>query len=163
MVESLENLETVLLIEAEKIEMMKLYAYLEKNDRPINSITEYMAVHNQLEAFDRQITTLASKTRQRKKAGQETAELDEEIHNLQKEESLVKRQYYRCQPYIVVSRCPFCQILIWSNVGVFSLKQVGWFHGGGKPGLPESQRCPHRAHRMGRGGARKGIIGHSGH
>jgi hypothetical protein len=49
-------------------------------------------------------------------------------------------------PYVLVSRCPYCDAPVWEQVGVFSLADPYWFNSGGSGRVGSEELgtlCPH--------------------
>lgn len=126
---------------------MKFYnPYLTPGETGISSVTDYFEARSWFEKLQPQKDALRLEIRQRKSEGKETDELYKKLDLLKEEDAKAFSEYLRRQPYVVVSRCPYCDTLIWQCVGVFSLINEFWFNessDGRSSVLQESRRCPH--------------------
>lgn len=125
---------------------MKFYSpYLASDEAIITSVDEYFEARSRFEKLKSQREVLNSEITQRKSEGKEIDKLRHEISSLKLKEDQARIEYQRRLPYVMVSRCPYCNAVIWQRVGIFSLNDEFWYSessGGRETVLPEA-RCPH--------------------
>jgi len=125
---------------------MKLYnPNLLSGENSINSLTEYLEMRNFLETFTSQRDALRIKITEQEDEGQDVDELYEKLNRLLSEKDQVMYEFFKRKPYVLVSRCPYCEALVWQQVGIFSLTDEFWCNesGYGQEYVLEESCCPH--------------------
>lgn len=122
------------------------FRWLLPGDEPITSVEEYLAARRRHDELDSRIRYLQLEMSKYWSVGKEIPqELSDEYDVLQPQGMPVMQEFFRRQPYVLVSRCPYCAREIWSPVGIFSLVDSFWYRqdSDGRDDAIEESRCEH--------------------
>ena len=126
---------------------MKLrFENLAPGDKPISSVEDYRAVRKQLDDLSLQLRVVQLEMEKQADQGRKPdPKLDDEYDVLDSQKRQLRYAFIRCQPYVLISRCPYCGMAIWAKVGIFSLVDEFWYReaSDGQDDIPERFRCSH--------------------
>jgi hypothetical protein len=126
---------------------MKLrFLGLTEGDKPIASVEAYLEARGQSDDLSRQAHALQLEIKRQREAGQEpNPQLFKELNILWSQEDQVRYAFWGRQPDVLISRCPYCETLIWMRVGIFSLMDEFWYRteSDGREEVSKDSRCPH--------------------
>jgi hypothetical protein len=106
-----------------------MFHNLSPDDKPITSITEYQEARILLDELDQRVHSLLLEIKRQRDSGQTPAPaLLTELDSLDSQEKQTRYTFYRRLPYILVSRCPYCDAPVWLKAGIFSLNDNFWYH-----------------------------------
>jgi hypothetical protein len=115
-------------------------------EEPITSVAEYLAARRRYDELSSRLNALQLEMREWWSEGKEVPkELSDEYHLLEPQKRHVKYGFFRRQPRVLVSRCPYCAQAVWVKVGVFSLVDEFWYRedSDGRDDVPKDSRCSH--------------------
>jgi hypothetical protein len=122
------------------------FPHLLPGDKPITLVEEYLAARHPYDQLNLQIRAIQLKMKRLRDQGKTPAsQLFDELNILRRQEDQVSLDFFRRLPYILISRCPYCDKAIWMKVGLFSLVHEFWYRvdSDGREEVPEAHRCPH--------------------
>lgn len=124
-----------MIYEADRMEMR--FPHLQPGEKPITSVSEYLEARNRCDELDRQVLDLYDEPPRPGKA--------KILRPLEKKADQVRYELARRTPYVLVSRCPYCNKPVWMGVGIFSLRDEFWYDesGGILDSVYEELSCPH--------------------
>ncbi len=126
---------------------MKLrFSNLRPGEEPITLVAEYMEMQQQYDVLKKQLGNTYQAIRQQRGRGEDPdLKLVEESKRLKKHTLQVMYKFGRCQPFVLISRCPYCEAPIWTKVGVFSLMDKFWYFKDdcGRDWVLDEFPCPH--------------------
>jgi hypothetical protein len=126
---------------------MKLhFSHLLPNDEPINSVQKYLAVRRPYDELCLELYAVQLEMKQQRDEGKEpTPELFNKFDILDQRKKHFRSIFYRCQPWVLISRCPYCEKAVWMKVGVFSLIDEFWYrlYSDGREEVLDKSRCQH--------------------
>lgn len=115
------------------------FPYLLPGEQPITTVAEYLKTRQWYEELEHRVHNLLDKSEEL------SPHLLEQLHLLKAQAEGVMYEFLRRQPFVLGSRCPYCGVAMWMNVGIFSLVDEFWYHEGsnGRDEVLKESRCPH--------------------
>jgi hypothetical protein len=126
---------------------MRLYfPDLRSGEKPIASTADYLEAQRWCDELAKQERSLRLEMkRQRDMGNGPDPKLMERLRLLGSKADQAMYEFGGRQPYVLVSRCPYCEKPIWMKVGIFSLADQFWYRedSDGREEVADESLCPH--------------------
>lgn len=115
-------------------------------EKPITSVADYLHIRYQYDELREKIRIVQLEMKAQRDQGKTpNSKLFDDLESLRQQENEIMRKFFRSQPYVLISRCPYCSREIWVKVGIFSLVDEFWYResSDGRDDAAPKSRCPH--------------------